>query len=61
MQTTKEEMKKVYSQLNKIVVKKDAFRNMHHLIGNRVVLKPHEPIYLKLMVYQKVAPLHIMV
>ena len=61
MEITKDEMKKVYGQLNKLIVKKEAFKNMHHLIANKVILLPNEPQYLKLTVLQKPAPLHIQV
>ena len=59
MEVTKEEMRKTYSQLNKLIVKKDAFKVMHHLIGNRVTLKPNEACYMKLFVNSKPAPLNI--
>ena len=61
MQQTKEEFKKAYSSLNKLIVKKDQFKNLHHLIPNKFNLGSHDPIYLKMNVNGKVAPLHIVI
>jgi len=59
MQMTKDEFKKTYSQINKLVVKKEAFRTIYHLIPNKFLLKANDPIYLKFFVQGRQAPLNI--
>lgn len=48
MQVAKDEMKKVKTSLNKLIVKKESFKNIFHMVPNRISLAPGEPVYLKL-------------
>jgi hypothetical protein len=59
MKLTKEEFKKTYSQLNKLVVKKEAFKSIYHLVPNKYDIKAHDPIYLKFFVQGRQAPINI--
>jgi hypothetical protein len=61
MMTTKLEMKKVLSSINKLIVKKDAFHTLHNLVGNEFEIRANEPIYLKIHVHQKMSPLNVLV
>ena len=61
MESTKEEIMEVYNKLNRLIVKKEQYRSLHHLKCNTIYLKPNEPVYCKIFVSQKQAPLNIMV
>ncbi|CDW82423.1 UNKNOWN [Stylonychia lemnae] len=61
MQNTKDEMRKVQGQLSRLMVKKEQFVNFHHLNCNKLQIRANEPIYCKIFVHQKAAPLNIMI
>ena len=40
-------MMRVKTSLNRLIVKKDAFKTIFHIVPNRIELEPGVPIYLK--------------
>ena len=50
MQLTKDEIQKTYASLSKLIIRKDAFMTLQHLVPNRVEILPNQPKYLKIAV-----------
>eukprot|EP00347_Sterkiella_histriomuscorum_P011162 403373515 len=61
MQKTKDEMRLTYSELSKLMVKKEQFMTFHHLTSNLIALKANEPMYCKFPVNLKKTPLNVLI